>query len=53
MILSTGAVVGALRGLPCPVGASLGMGTMIALSAFGIRKIIAAAPMIVIAMKMA
>lgn len=53
MILSTGAAVGALRGLACPIGASLGMGTMIVLSAFGVGEIVAAAPAIVVAMKIA
>lgn len=53
MILSTGAAVGTLRGLACPIGASLGMGSMIVLSAFGVGEIVAAAPVIVIAMKIA
>lgn len=53
MILSTGTAVGALRGLPCSIGASFGMGTMIALSAFGVGEIVADAPMIVMAMKVA
>lgn len=53
MILSTGATVGAWRGLLCPIGASLGMGTMIALSALGVGEIVAGAPMIVMAMKTA
>ena len=53
MILSTGAAVGTLRGIGCPLGASLGMGVMIVLSVFGVGEIVAAAPAIVIAMKMA
>ncbi|CDM57952.1 MULTISPECIES: LysE family translocator [Rhizobium] len=53
MILSTGAAVGAWRGITCPIGASLGMGVMIVLSAFGVGEIVAAAPKVVIAMKMA
>ncbi|MEZ2128113.1 LysE family translocator [Sinorhizobium sp. CB7] len=53
MILSTGAAVGTLRGLACPIGASLGMGSMIVLSAFGVGEIVAAAPVIVVAMKIA
>lgn len=53
MILSTGTAVGALRGLPCSIGASLGMGTMIAVSALGVGETVADAPMIVVAMKLA
>lgn len=53
MILSTGAAVGALKGISCPVGAALGMGVMIVLSAFGVGEIVAAAPNVVIAMKVA
>jgi threonine/homoserine/homoserine lactone efflux protein len=53
MILSTGAAVGALRGIGCPIGASLGMGSMIILSALGVAQLLVAAPMIVIAMKIA
>jgi threonine/homoserine/homoserine lactone efflux protein len=53
MILSTGAAVGALRGIGCPLGASLGMGVMIVLSAFGVGEIAAALPLVVTAMKMA
>jgi len=53
VILSTGAAVGTLRGIGCPLGASLGMGVMIVLSAFGVGEIVAAAPAIVIALKMA
>ncbi|MBZ9788940.1 LysE family translocator [Rhizobium sp. 3T7] len=53
MILSTGATVGTLRGIGCPLGASLGMGVMIVLSAFGVGEIVAAVPTIVTAMKVA
>ncbi|WP_244426182.1 LysE family translocator [Rhizobium mesoamericanum] len=53
MILSTGAAVGALRGIGCPLGASLGMGVMIVLSAFGLGEILAAAPVVVSVMKIA
>jgi threonine/homoserine/homoserine lactone efflux protein len=53
LVLSTGAAVGTLRGIGCPLGASLGMGAMIVLSAFGVGEIVAAAPAIVIAMKLA
>lgn len=51
MILATGAIMGPWRGISCPVGAALGMGTMIVLSALGIGKIVAAAPAIVLLMK--
>jgi len=53
MMLSTGAAVGALRGIGCPLGASLGMGVMIVLSALGVGEIVAAAPAIVVAIKVA
>ncbi len=53
MILNTGAVLGPLRGIACPIGAALGMGSMIILSALGVGEIVAAAPAIVLLMKCA
>lgn len=54
MILSAGASLGTtMRGIGCPIGAALGMGSMIILSALGIGEIVAAAPVVITAMKLA
>jgi len=44
MILSTGTAVGAVRGLPCVLGASMGMALVLFASALGLGHIVLAQP---------
>lgn len=53
MILSTGSAVGAVRGLPCVLGASTGMGILLFASALGLGQIVLAQPQLLQAMKWA
>ena len=46
VLTATGANVGVLRGLPCLLGVSVGMGLMMFLVAFGLGSVILANPMI-------
>jgi len=51
MILSTGSAVGAVRGLPCVLGASVGMGLLLFASALGLGQIVLARPQLLHVMK--
>lgn len=47
MITATGSAVGMIRGLPCVLGASLGMGLLLFFSALGLGELVRAQPMII------
>jgi threonine/homoserine/homoserine lactone efflux protein len=53
VIASTGAAFGAWRGLPCVLGVSLGMATLIAAAALGLGEVAAAAPWLPAAIRVA
>ena len=46
LITATGALVGLLRGLPCVLGAAVGMGVMMFLVAFGLAGVLLANPLV-------
>lgn len=50
MIAATGSAVGIMRGLPCVLGASLGMGLLLFCTALGLGQIVLDQPMILRAM---
>jgi threonine/homoserine/homoserine lactone efflux protein len=45
LLTATGASVGILRGLPCLLGVTLGMGVMMSVIAFGLGTVVLASPM--------
>ena len=51
LLTATGASVGVLRGLPCLLGVSLGMGTMMFSVAFGLGSVVLANPAVVRALR--
>ncbi len=46
MIVATGAAVGFWRGLPCVIGAGVGMGTLLFVSAMGLGQIVTSQPLL-------
>lgn len=53
ILLSTGATVGVLRGLPCLAGVTIGMGLMIFLVAFGLGNLVLESPVLLQGLKWA
>jgi threonine/homoserine/homoserine lactone efflux protein len=51
MLAAAGAVAGVLRGIPCLIGASVGMGTLLFSVALGLGQIVLAEPLILQALK--
>ena len=52
LLTATGAQAGFRRGLPCLFGVSAGMGSMMALGAYGLGNVIAAYPQLTLGMKL-
>jgi threonine/homoserine/homoserine lactone efflux protein len=51
MLVAAGAVAGVLRGIPCLIGVSVGMGTLLFSVALGLGQIVLAEPLILQALK--